>query len=180
MTDIILHMPAPRNPSQQAPNHPFTPQACRLCSHPTVYRSSSGWSDHATIHHVCWYSSLGDRFVKIPAEELLAQHQKVRNRQVPTSCRPRRVSLNGTPERASSVSPPAKCDSWVRNPEAAVTRVPAPATPSLAAPLQNTWLHTALRKGACVVQTTFVPPWITPLSPVPKEDQKDATKMEEA
>jgi len=38
MTDTILHMPAPRNPSRQAPKYPFTSQACRLCSHPTVER----------------------------------------------------------------------------------------------------------------------------------------------
>ena len=74
MADIILHMPA----SRQAPKYPLTPQACRLCSHPTVYRSRGELSDHATIHHGCWYSSLGDFFVKIPAEELLAKQQKVR------------------------------------------------------------------------------------------------------
>ena len=31
-----------------------------------------------------------------------------------------------------------------------------------------------------MVQTRFVLPWITPLSPVPREDQEDATEMEEA
>jgi len=31
-----------------------------------------------------------------------------------------------------------------------------------------------------VVQTRFIPPWITPLPPVPREDQEDVTKMEEA
>jgi len=79
MTYIILHMLAPRNPSWQAPKYSFTPQACQLCSHPMVYRSRSLLSDHATIHHGCWYSSLGDHFVKIPADELLAKHQKVRD-----------------------------------------------------------------------------------------------------
>ena len=57
-------MPAPRNPSWQAPKYSFTPQACQLCSHPMVYRSRSLLSDHATIHHGCWYSSLGDRLLK--------------------------------------------------------------------------------------------------------------------
>jgi len=55
---------------------------------------------------------------------------------------------SAAPERALSVSPPAKRGSRVRNPEAAVTRVSAPATPSLAAPPQNTWSHTTCRKGA--------------------------------
>jgi len=50
----------------------------------------------------------------------------------------------------------------------------------LAVPSQNTRSRTAHRKGAHVVQTRFVPPWITPLSPVPREDQEDATEMEEA
>jgi len=31
-----------------------------------------------------------------------------------------------------------------------------------------------------VVQTRFIPHWITPLSPVPREDQEDVTEMEEA
>ena len=154
MTDIILHMPAPRNLSLQALKYPFTPQACRLCSHPTVYRSRSGLSDHATIHHGCWYSTLGDCFVKIPAEELLAKHQKVRAGQVH---RRHRVDPTGSasvaPEHASSVSPRARHGSRVHNPEAAVTRVSALATPSLTVPSQNTRLRTAR-----VVQTRFIPP----------------------
>jgi len=176
MTDIILHMPAPRYPSLQAHKCPFTPQAYRLCSHPTVYQSDSGLSDHATIHHGCWYSPLGDRFVKIPADELLAKHQKVCAGQVH---RQHRVDPTGSasvaPERASSVSPRAKHGSQVHNPEAAVTRLSALATPSLAVPSQNTRSRTTR-----VVQTRFIPPWITPLYPVPGEDQEDATEMEEA
>jgi len=31
-----------------------------------------------------------------------------------------------------------------------------------------------------VVQTRFIPPWIMPLSPVPREDQEDVPEMEEA
>jgi len=31
-----------------------------------------------------------------------------------------------------------------------------------------------------VVQTGFIPPWITLLSPIPREDQEDATEIEEA
>jgi len=89
-------------------------------------------------------------------------------------------SASAALERTSSVSPPAKRGSRVHNPEAAVTWVSAPATPSLAAPSQNTRSHTTHRKGARVVQTKFIPPWITPLSPVPKEDQEDVTEMEEA
>ena len=61
-----------------------------------------------------------------------------------------------------------------------MTRVSAPATPSLAAPSQNTRSHTSRGKGARLVQTRFIPPWITPLFPVPREDQKDVTEMEEA
>ena len=177
MTDIILHMPAPRNPSWQAPKYCLTQQTCQLCSHPTVYRSRSGLIDHATIHHGCWYSSVGDHFVKIPAQELLAKHQKVCYGQVHHQHRVDPAwSALVAPERASSVSPPAKHGSRVSNPEAAVTWVSAQAMPSLAAPLQNTQSCTARRKGACVVQTRFIPPWITPLSPVPKKTRRTRPK----
>ena len=124
---------------------------------------------------------LDDRFVRILVEELLAKHQKVCNGQVH---RRHRVDSAGSasvaPERATSVSLPAKRGSRVRNPEAAVTRVSAPMMPSLAAPSQNTRSRTTRRKGARVVQTRIIPPWIKLLSPVPREDQEDVIKMEDA
>jgi len=87
-------------------------------------------NNHATIHHGCWYSSLGDRFVKIPADELLAKHQKVRDGQVHRRHRVDPIrSASAAPEHASSV---------------------------------------------------FITPWIMLLSPIPREDQEDATEMEEA
>jgi len=108
-------------------------------------------SDHTTIHHGCWYSSRDNCFVTIPAEELLAKHQKVHDGQVH---RQRRVdpagSATAAPEHASL------------------------------APLQNTRLRTTRRKEARVVQTRFIPPWIMLLSRVPMEDQEDVTKMEGA
>jgi len=49
--------------------------------------TTSGLSDHATVHHGCWYSAKQDRYVPIPAADLVAKHRRVREGQAHRKCR---------------------------------------------------------------------------------------------
>jgi len=48
----------------------YRKQTCRLCKRDTLYITRSGLSNHAVVHHNCWYSAVRDEFVPIPEEEL--------------------------------------------------------------------------------------------------------------
>jgi len=42
-----------------------------------VYQSQLELSDHATVHHSCWYSARGDRFIPTPEVDLAAKRLRV-------------------------------------------------------------------------------------------------------
>ena len=63
------------------PEPVYKPQACRLCARDTIYLTRSGLSDHATVHHGCWYSAKRDEHMRIPEEELAVKCRRVKDGQ---------------------------------------------------------------------------------------------------
>jgi len=63
------------------PEPVYKPQACRLCKRDTIYITRSGLSDHATVHHGCWYSAKRDEYVVILEAELEDKRRRVRDGQ---------------------------------------------------------------------------------------------------
>jgi len=52
------------------PEPVYKAQSCRLGDRDTVYLMRSGLSNHAVVHHGCWYSANRDEYMPIPEEEL--------------------------------------------------------------------------------------------------------------
>ena len=63
-------------------------QTCRLCNRDTLYVTRFGLSNHAVVHHGCWYSAVRDEFVAIPEEELEEKRKAVQRGQTHRRRRP--------------------------------------------------------------------------------------------
>jgi len=163
--------------------------SCQLCLHQTVYQSHGRLSDHATIHHGCWYSARGDIFVPTPKEKLLAKRQKVRDGQVH---RHHCVDPHGAAMKVVGCSlmgvelpekPPSKHGQCLYKAKAQVAPVLVPVMPSTAPPSQNTCLCASQKQRVRQVQAGFIPPGschcMSP-PPVPMEDQSFASEQVEA
>ena len=59
----------------------YMPQSCRLYNKPTIYITRSGLSDHATMHHVHWYSAKRDEYIPISEAELEAMRLLIKRNQ---------------------------------------------------------------------------------------------------
>ena len=73
---------------------------CRLCNRDTLYVTRSGLSNHAVVHHGCWYSAVRDDFVSIPAEELEEKRRAVQRGQTHRRRRPDPMLTQRAKERA--------------------------------------------------------------------------------
>jgi len=75
----------------------YTPQSCRLCNKPTIYITRSGLSDHATMHHVHWYSAKRDEYIPILEAELEAKRLLIKRNQAHRKFRQDPVDSAGNP-----------------------------------------------------------------------------------
>jgi len=66
----------------------YKKQPCRLCNRGMIYITRSGLSNHAVVHHGCWYSAHRDEFVPIPEAELEEKRRAVREGQAHLRRRP--------------------------------------------------------------------------------------------
>ena len=66
----------------------YKPQTCRLCNRDIIYLMRSGLSNHAVVHHGCWYSANRDEYVPIPEEELEEKRRAIREGQAHRRQRP--------------------------------------------------------------------------------------------
>jgi len=82
----------------------FYAQTCRLCERDTLYVTRSGLSNHAVVHHGCWYSAVRDEFVPIPEEELEEKRKAVQRGQTHRRRRPDPMLMQLARERASGLA----------------------------------------------------------------------------
>jgi len=87
----------------------YTPHSCRLCNKPTIYITRSGLSDHATLHHVHWYSAKRDEYVPISEAELEAKRLLIKRNQAHRKFRRDPVDSAGNPTGRGKPAPTGSC-----------------------------------------------------------------------